>query len=415
MKSGGMFHLAKVNVDKSRDIVDTLKVTGFPTVFATNKGKFTDRFVGLLQPDMLEQFIVRAVTGYGEPVQGDISAAELDAISMQMNNLAGLASISFKKKESLHKQVDQALAGDDAWQSTASSSIALSEGVRTAMLYLNKVQGDIRNPKYRVIQTSSKIFSEKVQSCTSAKAILQIAGFRLAESSTGYELQHSNTALLSLVIQRVNEKLKEKKFSHLKSSASAGAPSSQPTSMPTSEPGSILVSLKSKNGLPKKKSFSRSMMMEEVVRSLMSINEMHKLSSDVLANRKLTIQANSASKSYLMKEIRMMRLQELLDALELDDESNVILSLEEEAAVSSSSKPSRGRRSLRQHRFSHGGHMSDAKFNEYFGGDSTLTLAGDEEEEESNTDDEEDEDIINSVSFKHDDIARSPQDIDNDN
>eukprot|EP01035_Chromulina_nebulosa_P017271 gene17271-22805_t len=66
MKSGGMFHLAKVNVDLNRDIVDTLGVTGFPTVFAFNKGKVTDRFVGLLPNDELQQFLVRTITGYGE-------------------------------------------------------------------------------------------------------------------------------------------------------------------------------------------------------------------------------------------------------------------------------------------------------------------------------------------------------------
>lgn len=202
MKSGGMFHLAKANVDKSRDIVDTLKVTGFPTVFAINKGKFTDRFVGLLQPEMLEQFIVRAVTGYGDPVQPDITASELDTITSQMNNLAGLASITFKKKEALYKQVDEALDNDDAWQST-SSSVSLSDGIKTALLYISKAQGDIRNPKYRNIQTSSKIFREKIEPCDSAKMILQLSGFRLQESSTGsfYELQHSNTAIFNLIVQ----------------------------------------------------------------------------------------------------------------------------------------------------------------------------------------------------------------------
>ena len=43
MKSGGMFRLAKVNVDVSRDIVNAVGATGFPTVFAVNGGKFTDR------------------------------------------------------------------------------------------------------------------------------------------------------------------------------------------------------------------------------------------------------------------------------------------------------------------------------------------------------------------------------------
>lgn len=45
VKAGGMFRLVKVNADADRSIVDALEVTGFPTVFAWNKGKIIDRFV----------------------------------------------------------------------------------------------------------------------------------------------------------------------------------------------------------------------------------------------------------------------------------------------------------------------------------------------------------------------------------
>ena len=43
IKSKGMFKLAKINSDKNRDIVETLGVTGLPTVFAFSEGRLTDR------------------------------------------------------------------------------------------------------------------------------------------------------------------------------------------------------------------------------------------------------------------------------------------------------------------------------------------------------------------------------------
>ena len=90
-KSGGMFHLIKINSDKHREIAETLGVTGLPSVFAVNKGKVTDRFVGMLPQDQLQTFIVRVVTGFGERVQADqTTEEELQQLSQKLAIFAGV-------------------------------------------------------------------------------------------------------------------------------------------------------------------------------------------------------------------------------------------------------------------------------------------------------------------------------------
>lgn len=174
--------------------------------------------------------------------------------------------------------------------------------------------------------------------------------------------------------------------------------------MPTTEPGTIVVSLEAK-GLPKKKSFSTSATVDEVVRSLMNTNKLHEISSILpdIYERKLTIRTGSSSKSYSFTSIRMMRLQDLMEELSVD--TDLIFSFEEESIPSS--KKVRGRRSQHQSQFSRSTNQKpESKFNEYFGGDSTLTLAGDEDEDDGI----DEEDIVDTVTFKHDDIVHPTHD-----
>jgi thioredoxin-like negative regulator of GroEL len=43
MKSGGIFRLCKVNSDQNRDLAEALEVSGLPTVYTVDKGKFNDK------------------------------------------------------------------------------------------------------------------------------------------------------------------------------------------------------------------------------------------------------------------------------------------------------------------------------------------------------------------------------------
>ena len=98
MKSGGMFRLVKINSDNERAISELLGVTGLPTVFAVNAGSFSDKFVGMLPQDQLQNFLVRCVTGFGERVQSEVTESELVETTEKANQFAGLASLSFKNR-----------------------------------------------------------------------------------------------------------------------------------------------------------------------------------------------------------------------------------------------------------------------------------------------------------------------------
>ena len=74
-----------MNSDTQQNIAQTLQVQGLPTVFAVSAGKLTDRFVGMLPQDQLQQFLVRVVTGYGNRVQGGNTYRDLS--NLPLSNL----------------------------------------------------------------------------------------------------------------------------------------------------------------------------------------------------------------------------------------------------------------------------------------------------------------------------------------
>jgi len=157
IKSGGLFRLAKLNSDQERSITELLSVTGLPTVFAIDKGRFTDRFIGMVQSDQLQNFLIRLVTGYGDRIQKEeITIEMLDEYTSLITNMIGLTSISFKKKAKIYQLVEEMMNMDDAYDALSSSSssssspsastksYSLSEGMKTALLYINNCRKDIR-------------------------------------------------------------------------------------------------------------------------------------------------------------------------------------------------------------------------------------------------------------------------------
>jgi thioredoxin-like negative regulator of GroEL len=146
MKSGGMFRLAKVNSDNERAIAETLRVQGLPTVFAVSQGKFTDRFVGMLPQEQLQQFLVRTITGYGDRVQkNEVTDSMMDDATKDISQLAGLATLDFKKREKLRSLIDSALALPGGADEVGN----LSNGAKVSIKYITNAGKDIRNPKFR--------------------------------------------------------------------------------------------------------------------------------------------------------------------------------------------------------------------------------------------------------------------------
>lgn len=217
MNSGGMFRLGKVNSDSQSSIAHTLNVNSLPTVFAINNGKITDRFIGMLPTEQLQQFLVRCITGYGERVQKEqFSEKDVAEYTFKMVNMAGMASMTFRKKEKLYKLIENALIGYNpiatAITSDVPSTVTSSESLQTALLYINNAAKDIMNPKFRKISMESKAYKDRIAGHTHSVKLLEIAGFRnIASTAAGaaangnasavLELNHKNAALLTLISQ----------------------------------------------------------------------------------------------------------------------------------------------------------------------------------------------------------------------
>eukprot|EP01041_Mallomonas_annulata_P002820 gene2820-5543_t len=138
IKSGGMFRLVKINSDKERLLAETLCVSGLPTVFSLTKGKLTDRFVGMLPQDDLQSFLIRAITGYGDRVQGaEVSEADLKELTEKLS----------MTKEKLKSLVAEALSLPGAF---------LEEGEGGGGVGGGGVLPSTGNKKYRVINDSGK-------------------------------------------------------------------------------------------------------------------------------------------------------------------------------------------------------------------------------------------------------------------
>ena len=218
MQSGGMFRLAKVNSDNERTLAEALQVSGLPTVFSVNNGKFNDRFVGMLPQEELQQFLVRSVTGFGDRVQGaDVSEQDLRDATARIGSVAGLAAISFKAREKLRTLVDETMAMPGSMAEDGTVEV----GIKTALLYINNAAKDVRTAKFRLINCSAPAFREKVLQSPVALKLLEVAGFRKPENSTATDvlnLVHSNTAVLTLVSQRIAEYAQKNKFGAMRSS-----------------------------------------------------------------------------------------------------------------------------------------------------------------------------------------------------
>ena len=52
------------------------------------------RFVGMLPSEQLQQFLVRAVTGFGERVQQELTDKDYDDLTSKISNLAGSITLT---------------------------------------------------------------------------------------------------------------------------------------------------------------------------------------------------------------------------------------------------------------------------------------------------------------------------------
>lgn len=70
----------------------------------------------MIPQDQMQNFLVRAITGFGDKVQpNEADDSTLAAITGRIQRLAGLASIGSKKKAMLYSKVGEVMDMDDAF------------------------------------------------------------------------------------------------------------------------------------------------------------------------------------------------------------------------------------------------------------------------------------------------------------
>jgi putative thioredoxin len=157
--AGGKVKLVKINIDANPQIAGQLGVQSIPAVFAFDKGRPVDGFMGALPESQVKAFIARLAGGEaGDPEAADIDAAldEADAL-VKAKDIAGAAEIyaavlqaqpdsvraiaGLARAYLMAGQPDRARAVLDMAPPEKAKDPAL-EGVRTALDLAGEATGD---------------------------------------------------------------------------------------------------------------------------------------------------------------------------------------------------------------------------------------------------------------------------------
>ncbi|CAM9551432.1 unnamed protein product [Ectocarpus fasciculatus] len=219
MRSGGMFRVAKVDAEKQRSIAEVLGIQAFPSVFGMKDGIILDNFVGGLAQDEMQSFMMGVVMGMPPPKDQELrehqkSQAELRGISRKLAHVAGLAVLGSRKKESLCLKVDKALGetlegelpeGGGPAAENATVVAAAKKAARTVITVLMSAYKFPEDPKYRTLSTTSKVYEEVLAPHPPMLEALRLAGFRHKDGDESHlTLLHSrNMAVLASVQDRV--------------------------------------------------------------------------------------------------------------------------------------------------------------------------------------------------------------------
>ncbi|CAB1113955.1 unnamed protein product [Ectocarpus sp. CCAP 1310/34] len=218
IRSGGMFRVAKVDAEKQRSIAEVLGIHAFPSVFGMKDGIILDNFVGGLAQDEMQSFMMGVVMGMPPPKDQALrehqkSQAELRGISRKLAHVAGLAVLGSRKKESLCLKVDKALGetlegelpeGGGPAAENAPAVAAAKKAARTVITVLMSAYKFPEDPKYRTLSTTSKVYEEVLAPHPTMLEALRLAGFRHKDGDESHlTLLHRNMAVLAAVQDRV--------------------------------------------------------------------------------------------------------------------------------------------------------------------------------------------------------------------
>eukprot|EP01033_Poteriospumella_lacustris_P013301 gene13301-9528_t len=204
-RAGGRVRLVKVDADRERRLVEALQVAGLPTLFVVADGVVVDRVVGGLAPADLAAFVARAASGSGRRVQPrEATEPLLRELTQRLQTTAGLAALSTQKQRALQSRVDAALALPGAFDEATRD---VAGGVRLARQLIDNARRDLRNATRTTLSTQNARYRDAIASSAAATQLLDAAGFRLNATDGGATraLVHRNAAVLTLVVQRVDD------------------------------------------------------------------------------------------------------------------------------------------------------------------------------------------------------------------
>ncbi|CAN0160153.1 unnamed protein product, partial [Discosporangium mesarthrocarpum] len=143
------------------------------------------------------------------------SPVQLRSMGRKLAHIAGLAVLGSRKKENLCRKVDKALeaslpqsgeGGKDRQVLELTPEVVGSakKAARTVISVLMSAYKHPQEPKYRRISMASGVFQKVLLPNPAAVEVLRIAGFREKEGDEGYlTLMHRNMAVLACVQDRV--------------------------------------------------------------------------------------------------------------------------------------------------------------------------------------------------------------------
>ncbi|CAN0123697.1 unnamed protein product [Ascophyllum nodosum] len=216
IKSGGMFRVAKVDAEKQRNIAEVLGIKAYPSVFGVKDGILVDNFVGVLPQDEMQSFMMGVIMGTSTSKDKPLrdhqrSQTELRSMSRKLAHIAGLAALGSRKKENLCLKVDKTLSemlpGLAEIGSSKKAAAAVASGKRAARTVIAVLMAAYKfpeNPKFRRISTSSTLYTDVLAAHPPMLEVLSLAGFRRKEDDQSHlNLLHRNVAVLAAVQDRV--------------------------------------------------------------------------------------------------------------------------------------------------------------------------------------------------------------------
>lgn len=192
VKSGGMFHLLKINADEERPLVDALKVEGLPSVFAVSGGKIVKRFAGMPKSEEdMKAFMMSLVSGTVDP-----SDAELDELTKSLNRVASAGCLTFSEREKITDFIGK------LYEQLRNESDEARETLGVLIKLIDNVVNNPRESKFRRVNLTNPKITQLVTNFSSAKGLLKLGGFKIDDLGESMNLSGDWIDLSRLILVR---------------------------------------------------------------------------------------------------------------------------------------------------------------------------------------------------------------------